>query len=164
MRIIKNPKDATSRLLRAGVSLSVRVSSDFGSLLSFFKAAPYPAFLTAEINSYELAVPSTPMEFVSRLTEQEVTPFTFDTAFSTRAEQAAQLIPVTVYCSISLTPPDFVVNSCFIHYFSDLVCVFFRCSLIFAKLKSLMSCSILQLSSYAVASSTPKFINAFAII
>ena len=46
------------------------------------------------------ALPSTPMELVSRLTEQEVTPFTPDTAFSTRAEQAAQLIPVTVYCSI----------------------------------------------------------------
>ena len=31
------------------------------------------------------------MEFVSRLTEQEVTPATFDTAFSTRALQAAML-------------------------------------------------------------------------
>jgi hypothetical protein len=35
------------------------------------------------------------MEFVSRLTLQEVTPGTFETAFSTRALQAAQLIPVT---------------------------------------------------------------------
>ena len=42
-----------------------------------------------------LAVPSTPIEFVSRLTEQEVTPSTLETAFSTRALQAAQLIPVT---------------------------------------------------------------------
>ena len=41
------------------------------------------------------------MEFVSRLTEQEVTPFTADTAFSIRAEQAAQLMPVTLYCSIT---------------------------------------------------------------
>ena len=40
------------------------------------------------------------MEFVSRLTEQELTPLTPDTAFSTLAEQAAQLMPVTVYCSI----------------------------------------------------------------
>jgi hypothetical protein len=46
------------------------------------------------------AVPSTPIELVSRLTEQLVTPATCDTAFSTRALQAAQLIPVTVYCSI----------------------------------------------------------------
>lgn len=48
------------------------------------------------------AVPSTPMELVSRLTEQAVTPGTLDTAFSTRAEQAAQLIPVTLYCSMLL--------------------------------------------------------------
>ena len=34
------------------------------------------------------AVPSTPMEFVNRLTEQEVTPFTPDTAFSILAERA----------------------------------------------------------------------------
>ena len=47
-----------------------------------------------------LAVPSTPMELVSRLTEQLATPGTAFTAFSTRAEQAAQLMPVTVYCSI----------------------------------------------------------------
>ena len=46
------------------------------------------------------AVPSTPMELVSRLTEQEVTPGTLFTAFSTRALQAAQLMPVTLYCSI----------------------------------------------------------------
>jgi hypothetical protein len=37
------------------------------------------------------------MELVKRLTEQDVTPGTLDTAFSTRALQAAQLIPVTVY-------------------------------------------------------------------
>ena len=47
-----------------------------------------------------LAVPSTPMELVSRLTEQLVTPGTFFTAFSTRAEQAAQLMPVTLYLSL----------------------------------------------------------------
>jgi hypothetical protein len=41
------------------------------------------------------AVPSTPMEFVKRLTEQLITPGTCPTAFSTRALQAAQLIPVT---------------------------------------------------------------------
>jgi hypothetical protein len=42
-----------------------------------------------------LAVPSTPIELVRRLTEQDVTPGTFETAFSTRVLQAAQLIPVT---------------------------------------------------------------------
>ena len=51
-----------------------------------------------------LAVPSTPMELVSRLTEQLVTPGTFFTAFSTRAEQAAQLMPVTLNCSIAISP------------------------------------------------------------
>ena len=43
------------------------------------------------------AVPSTPSVLVRRLTLQDSTPGTFDTAFSTRAWQAAQLIPVTVY-------------------------------------------------------------------
>jgi hypothetical protein len=40
------------------------------------------------------------MEFVKRLTAQLVTPGTFETAFSTRATQAAQLIPETEYLSI----------------------------------------------------------------
>ena len=52
------------------------------------KAAPYPAFSTARMISCGAAVPSTPMEFVRRLTEQDVTPGTSDTAFSTRAETA----------------------------------------------------------------------------
>ena len=46
--------------------------------------------------SWAEALPSTPMEFVSRLTAHPVTPGTAPTAFSTRAEQAAQLIPVTL--------------------------------------------------------------------
>ena len=40
---------------------------------------------------------------IEGLTEQELTPGTFETAFSTRALHAAQLIPVTIYCSISLS-------------------------------------------------------------
>jgi len=40
------------------------------------------------------------MELVKRLTEHDVTPGTPETAFSTLAEQAAQLIPVTLYCFI----------------------------------------------------------------
>ncbi|CDC61952.1 uncharacterized protein BN660_01251 [Clostridium sp. CAG:448] len=47
-----------------------------------------------------LALPSTPMELVRRLTEQAVTPSTAATAFSTRALHAAQLIPVTLNCFI----------------------------------------------------------------
>ena len=54
------------------------------------------------------AVPSTPMELVSRLTEQAVTPGTCPTAFSTRALQAAQLMPVTLYCSICFTTFYFI--------------------------------------------------------
>ena len=44
------------------------------------------------------------MEWVSRLTEQAVTPGTAETAFSTRALQAAQLMPVTIYCSKGIPP------------------------------------------------------------
>ena len=56
--------------------------------------------LTAAMISCSAAVPSTDIEFVSRLTVQELTPLTFETAFSTLALQAAQLIPFTSYCSI----------------------------------------------------------------
>ena len=52
-----------------------------------------------------LALPSTPMEFVKRLTVQDVTPGTLETAFSTRALQAAQLMPFTLNCSILRLPP-----------------------------------------------------------
>ena len=57
--------------------------------------APMPRWL------HHNTVPSTPIEFVSRLTAHEVTPGTAETAFSTRAEHAAQLMPVTLYCFIS---------------------------------------------------------------
>ena len=102
---IQKPKEAKSRFFSAGVSRSFSASPSeddrvFRSVFLFFIAASYPALRTAAIISSASAVPSTPMELVSRLTEQEVTPFTPDTAFSTRAVQAAQLIPVTVYCSI----------------------------------------------------------------
>ena len=48
-------------------------------------------------NGIEFLHPSTPIELVRRLTEQEFTPSTEFTAFSTRATQAAQLMPVTSY-------------------------------------------------------------------
>ena len=49
--------------------------------------------------SETFAVPSTLMELVSRLTAHDDTPGTFLTTRSTLAEQAAQLIPVTLYIS-----------------------------------------------------------------
>ena len=112
MRTIRNPSDAISRFFSTGVSLSRSASSSavflaLDSCLSLGKAS-YPAARTAAIISSAEAVPSTPMEFVSRLTEQELTPFTPDTAFSTLAEQAAQFMPVTVYCSIVFITPSFI--------------------------------------------------------
>ena len=68
--------------------------------------APYPASVTARITSSGEAFPSTPIVFVRRLTEHESTPATLDTAFSTLAWHAAQLIPVTIYCSILLIWPS----------------------------------------------------------
>src|SRR5699024_4692646 len=103
-------REAVRRFFIFGVSRSFRESSaaddDAEPLLLFsarasFRAAPYPASSTAAMTASGAAVPSTPIEFVSRLTEQEVTPGTLETAFSTRALHAAQLMPVTLYCSIS---------------------------------------------------------------
>lgn len=107
IRTIRNPTDAIRRLFSTGVSLSFSISSPakacagctFAAPSPFFDA-PYPASLTALMISCSVAVPSTPIEFVRRLTEQDVTPGTFETAFSTLALQAAQLIPVTIYCII----------------------------------------------------------------
>ena len=99
-------REAIRRFRRTGVSLSFKMPSSEAwvvvseELPELFGEAPYPASSTAAMMSCAVASPSTPMEFVSRLTEQEVTPATFDTAFSTRALQAAQLIPVTLYCFI----------------------------------------------------------------
>ena len=112
MSTIRNPSDAISRFFSTGVSLSRSASSSavflaLDSCLSLGEAS-YPAARTAAIIFSAEAVPSTPMEFVSRLTEQELTPFTPDTAFSTLAEQAAQLMPVTVYCSIVFITPSFI--------------------------------------------------------
>jgi hypothetical protein len=69
---------------------------------AFFSDAPYPDASTAAMISDADAVPSTPMELVSRLTEHDVTPGTLDTAFSTRLLHAAQLIPVTRSPSCSI--------------------------------------------------------------
>ena len=106
---IRKPSDTISLLLRTGVSVSFRSSSPdaaaedaLSSLPSVLFFAPYPAASTAAMTSAEETSPSTPMEFVKRLTEQDVTPSTPETAFSIRALHAAQLIPFTIYCSIIL--------------------------------------------------------------
>ena len=119
--ISRNTKDDTSLLANNGVVVSLRDSSrpditefplcplkDFAP--SFFSDAPYPASSTAFIISCAIAVPSTPIEFVRRLTEQLVTPSTFATAFSTLAWQAAHVIPVTLYCCIFIILSDFLPN------------------------------------------------------
>ena len=100
----RKPTDQMSRRFKTGVSRSFRASSasaapgPLRSTAAPFSDAPYPAPSTAAMISRGVAVPSTPMELVSRLTEQAVTPGTFATAFSTLALQAAQLMPVTLYC------------------------------------------------------------------
>ena len=112
IRTSKKTRDADNLLFKTGVSLSSRKASSFSRLPFSVSAprffdAPYPALTTAAITASSEAVPSTPMELVKRLTVQEVTPSTFPTAFSTRALHAAQLIPVTVYCSMFLPPCSF---------------------------------------------------------
>ena len=104
IKTMRNPTDQISRCFSTGVSRSFRASSAStaagppGRAAVPFSDAPYPASSTAAITAWGEAAPSTPMELVSRLTEQAVTPGTWDTAFSTLALQAAQLMPVTLYC------------------------------------------------------------------
>ena len=102
----RKPTDHRSRRRIRGVSWSSSCcSSALGDdWAAPFSDAPYPAASTAAMTAEGSAVPSTPMELVKRLTEHAVTPGTFPTAFSTRAEQAAQLMPVTLYCLIGSTP------------------------------------------------------------
>ena len=110
MSTSKNPSEVSRRLLSTGVSRSFNASSSAASLADRLPAllaplpasaplgaAPYPAFSTACMIVSGEAVPSTASVLVKRLTLQLVTPSTLETAFSTRAWQAAQLIPVTVY-------------------------------------------------------------------
>ena len=113
IRGMRKHRDAINRRFIFGVSRSFSESSASAmdippvfpaSCAAPFSDAPYPASSTAAMTSAGEAVPSTPMELVSRLTEQDVTPGTCDTAFSTRALQAAQLMPVTLYCSILIPP------------------------------------------------------------
>ena len=122
IKTAKNPSDQYNRCRNIGVSRSFNISSAaeippipgapaetaLPGTPAFPRPAPprsrfeapYPACSTAAITASGAAAPSTPIELVNKLTEQEVTPSTLETAFSTRALHAAQLIPVTVYCSI----------------------------------------------------------------
>ena len=96
MRINRKIREAIKRFLRAGVSVSFNSSASSETEAFFLsKEALYPAAFTAAMISLGEAVPSTPMELVSRLTAQVVTPGTLETAFSTRALQAAQCMPLT---------------------------------------------------------------------
>ena len=114
IKTARKPIDAIRRFFNTGVSLSFNASSSaawftdaFFVSEAPFNDAPYPAASTAAIMLSGLALPSTPIEFVNRLTEQVLTPGTFETAFSTLLLQAAQLMPVTLYCSINM-PLSFV--------------------------------------------------------
>ena len=92
----KKPSDQHSLRRSRGVSWSARGSGP-GSFAAAapWTDAPYPAARTAEMTACGAAGPSTPIELVRRPTAQLVTPGTWETAFSTRALHAAQLIPVT---------------------------------------------------------------------
>ena len=108
---IKKQREAINRFFISGVSLSFNsplfsiLPASCPVLLSF-SAALYPAASTASITVCASTAPSTPIELVSRFTEHDVTPSIFDTAFSTRALHAAQLIPVTSYCFNRFPPFD----------------------------------------------------------
>ena len=99
MSMRRKTTDAASLFFSLGVSVSRSRASSPGAVCfetpSSRLEAPYPAFSTALMISEEDAVPSTLMEFVRRLTAQEETPGTSETAFSTLAWHAAQLMPVT---------------------------------------------------------------------
>ena len=84
--------------------------SGFPAVVPVATAASYPAFSTAWIMSAGEAVPSTFIEFVSRFTWHSVTPEIPDTAFSTWALHAAQLMPVTLY--LVMAAP--VISSAFV--------------------------------------------------
>ena len=104
----RKPSDQKSRRFSFGVSWSsscASASDGFMAALPPLMEAPYPASCTAAMTASSAAVPSTPIELVNRLTEPAVTPGTLETAFSTRALHAAQLMPVTLNCFIFFTLP-----------------------------------------------------------
>ena len=86
---IRNITEAVNLFFKTGVVLSSSASSCscFEGLLLFapLTDAPYPAASTALMITSGVAVPSTPIELVRRLTAQLSTPGTLLTAFSTLA-------------------------------------------------------------------------------
>ena len=72
------------------------------------------------------ALPSTPIELVSRFTEHDVTPSTEETAFSTLALHAAQLIPVILYFCIAFSPsaeyPDLSISQFVVYVKQRVIC------------------------------------------
>ena len=106
IRNTRKMMERMSRRFNFGVSWSFSASSsaaraEVSSADAFMGFAPYPAFSTAETTSFAGTSPSTDMEFVSRDTVTCFTPGTLDTAFSTWAWQAAQVIPDTIYWHFS---------------------------------------------------------------
>ena len=83
-------------------------SSFFGSfLVSPGRKAWYPASSTAAISAFAVSMLSSSACMVpaSRFTSAVFTPGTARLTFSTRAEQAAQVMPVTVNVSFIRIPP-----------------------------------------------------------
>ena len=101
MRTSRSIADRMSLRRSFGVSVSFSSSSADASPSPDDTLAPYPAFSTALIISSGEALPSTFIEFVRRETSHFETPSTPDTAFSTCAWHAAQLIPVILYPVLS---------------------------------------------------------------
>ena len=81
----RKQSDAISRFFRTGVSVSFRKSSHLGGTScsdfsrSFHRSSVSCLFHRRNNAALVYAVPSTPIEFVKRLTEQDVTPGYFQT-------------------------------------------------------------------------------------
>lgn len=100
-------------IIRARSPFVASSACSFGFAASPLTFALYPAASTAFIIASSLAVPSTCIELVSKLTEQAVTPSTLFTAFSTRALHAAQVIPFTSNFFINVVSPTPVLYTRF---------------------------------------------------
>ena len=104
---IRNRIDPINRFFMAAISFFAK-SEGLGSgaaavfLFPPERVAPYPASMTAWMISWLDSVPSsysTCILLVSKLTLAFFMPASLETAFSTRLEQAEQLIPVMAYFS-----------------------------------------------------------------
>ena len=91
--------------MRRFISFNSPFSGSF--LVSPGRKAWYPAFSTAAISAFAVSMVSSSACMVpaSRFTSAVSTPGTARLTFSTRAEQAAQVMPVTVKLSFIRIPP-----------------------------------------------------------